>query len=706
MKTNSVLHLLPGRVRLRVPGLKRNLKMTHALGQTLAGLPGILGHQINISTGSVLIYFDPAQIDHHAIILALDVKRREHTNPINLVPLPPHFAVEWPTIHVMLIGSAILGLLFKNKVLGRSSTASSLGIDLAVFVSILSGYPVFAKRMDQLPRLLNFNISTVLEALSLSFLFMKDSMQGLLVSLLFSFARLAGEINITKSQQVVGKLDLWPLQARVWQDGQVVSLPSQQVLPQQLLIINAGETIPADGVVLVGTAEIDESRLTGFPEFIQKKPGEYVLAGSAVISGALQVKAEKVGSDTYIRELMLQSLESNSPERNPYALRAQSRINRLASLAILLAGVNYVLTRNSSRSLTMLLAALPSAAGLALPTTYGFTTGKAARKKIYLKNPDLFETAAHIDAVAFDKTGTLSSDQLTIEDVVVLDRHYNKADLIRLASSVEGSIRLPLAQAIRDLALAMNIRPLSAAQAIEVTGDIGIHTHLKEKHIHIGTKSFMSELQIPLDKALTKLVRFHHLGCSPVFIAVDHQLVGLFGVRESLKPQSRMCIESLRALGIQKFLLLTGDSEEAAQMAGEELGISECHGELDPYQKAEYVRILSEQGLRVAVVGDGVDDGIAMKEGALGICLGSKGLDSSARVADVVIASRNPHDLVEFFRLSQEAWEVSEQNLNLAIGLNVIGLGMGAGGFISPVGAGLLDNAGIFAVLLNSMATS
>lgn len=702
MKSNPAIHLLPGRMRVKIPGLRGNVQMSQSLNKTLSNLPGILGRQVNSQTGSVLVFYNPIQIDHLTIILLLDAKKREHTNPVNLVQLPPRFSTEWPTVHVLLIGSAILGLMIKHRFLDHSYSRSNRGVELALFVSILSGYPIFTKELERLSQPLSFSFRTVLDTMSLSFLFFKDSMKGLFISLLFSFAKLVGEVNSLKSQQVIGKLDLWPRQVRILQKAGITSIPSQQISPGHILIIYSGEAIYVDGVVLSGKADVDESGITGFPDLIQKAPGESVLAGSIVHSGTLLVQARKVGPNTYVQELMEKSIEHGSV-KDIDTIRAQKRINRLTFLSLLLSGINYLLTRDSTRSLTMLLAALPSAAGLALPSCHGFTIGKAARQKIYFKGHGFLERAAHIDVVAFDKTGTLSTSNLHVEEINSLDRNYSKAELIRLALSSEGSIRLPLANAIRNVALEMNIRPLSPAQSVEVTRSIGVQTQIKEKNILIGTKSFMIDAKIPLDKAHSKFNRFRHLGFSPVFIAVDKKLVGLLAVRESLKPEARKTIEALRALGIKKFILLTGDSQESALMAGEELGITESYGELNPYEKAAYIRSFREQGYSIAMVGDGLDDGIAMKEGSLGICLGSKGLDSSARVAEIVIASHDPLKLVELFQLAQQSEEISEQNLSLSLGLNFIGLGLGAAGFITPVSAGLLNNVGIFAVLLNSM---
>nr|MDA8228261.1 HAD-IC family P-type ATPase [Desulfitobacterium hafniense] len=214
--------------------------------------------------------------------------------------------------------------------------------------------------------------------------------------------------------------------------------------------------------------------------------------------------------------------------------------------------------------------------------------------------------------------------------------------------------------------------------------------------------NLMKEYKVSIQKVSFKLTRYKHLSLSPLYIAVDGKLCGLLFVREILKPQAKETIKRLRALGIKHFLLLTRDSQEAADIAANQLGITESHGGLNSQQKAEIIQKLQSEGHTVAMIGDGVDDALAMAQANVGIALGGKGRNSGALVAGIVISSQDPLLAAEAIRLSQNTRELVHQNLNLSLGLNVIGLGLGAAGLVTPIGAGILNNLGVFSVLANS----
>lgn len=705
---NAAMRLLPGRMRLRVPGLKGNHHLANRLVQFLGNRAGIQSITINVLTGSVLILYEIAKIDHHTIILEIEEKRSPTQTTMPRTPVPnfsPRFMMQWPTVHVVLIGSAILALFFKKMFLGGAISKPKGFVNLAIFVSILSGYPVFTKGFERINRPLGMSYNAVLNSLSVTFLFFKESFQGLMISFLVNFAKLVSTVNLTRSRQVIGMLDLFPRRAVIQINGIQRVVPARRIMEGNTLIIHSGETVLVDGKILSGQGEVDESRVTGYPDPLHKKPGTNVLAGSILLSGRLYVRAQRVGADTYLSQV-LENFEENQIYKTGDASVVQQRINRLARLSLVLTGGVFVLTRDVNRSLAMLLAALPSAAGLSQPIADGLAIGRANKKRIYFRDEKFLAAAAHVKLMVFEKTGALSTEELSVEEIIVLNRKFTKEDILRIVFAEESKMSLSLVRAIRTKANEMNLRPYVLAHSHEVGNATDHPINLRGRKILVGTERVMIDEKVPLLKARGKVVRLKHLGLSPIYVAVEGKLCGLLSIREKIKMNARETIEQLRVLGIERFVLMSRDSQEVTEIVGNELGVFETYGELDPYAKEALIHFLKTQGKSVAVIGDGIDDILAMGEADVGICLGSKGMDSAARAAGIVIASNDPQKITETLQLAKKTQMVQEQNLNLALGLNVIGLGLGAAGILSPVSAGLLGNASVLAVLFNSITVS
>lgn len=705
---NAAMRLLPGRMRLRVPNLKGNHFLANRLAKFLGNRAGIQSISINVLTGSVLIFYDITKIDHYTIILEIEDERDPAQIILPRTPVlnfSPRFLMQWPTVHVLLIGSAILALSFKKVFLGGAINKPKGFVNLAIFVSILSGFPVFTKGFERINRPLGMSYNTVLNTLSVTFLFFKESFHGLLISFIVNFAKLVSTVNLTQSRQVIGKLDQLPRKAVIQINGIQRVVSARRLMEGNTLIIHSGETLLVDGKVLSGQGEVDESRVTGYPDPLHKKPGTDVLAGSVLLSGRLYVRAQRVGADTYLSQV-LENFEENQVCKLGEDSVVQKRINRLARLSLILTGGVYIVTRDVNRSLAMLLAALPSAAGLSQPIADGLAIGRASKEKIYFRDEKFLNAAAHIKLMVFEKTGALSTEELSVEEIIVLNRKFTQEDILRMVFLEESKMNLSLVRAVRTKAMEMNLRPYVLAHSHE-TGNTKDHqVYLKERKILVGAERVMMEEKVPLAKAKDKVIRLKHLGLSPIYVAVEGKLCGLLSVREKLKMNARETIEQLRVLGIERFVLMSRDSQEATESVGKELGIFETYGELDPYTKAALIHSFKTEGKSVAVIGDGIDDILAMGEADVGICLGSKGMDSAARAAGIVIASNDPQKIIETLQFAKKTKIVQEQNLNLALGLNVIGLGLGAAGILSPVSAGLLDNASVLAVLFKSINVS
>jgi len=693
MKKNKFLHVLPGRIRVMVPGLSRNSPMAQSIYFNIGKTPGVISIKINSLSGSVLIHYDDKILNYNDLIILIEETRQHH----GLEPkIAPNLITKWPTVHVLLICAALFIIYIKIKCFGRSKTSPSEGVvDFAIFLSIISGYPVFSQKLDhwKFPPVIGFE--KFADIVSLFLLILKESFEGLFISLMVSFARLVGTVNLTKSNYEIMRHHRLPARVRVLVGEEETLVPLSILDKQWILVVKNGEIIMADGKVSHGRAEVDESRITGIPDHLIKEENSEVYAGSMVVSGKIYILVEKVGSNTFQGRLIESFRNKNRSAKNTIH---QQRINSQSLFSLIFTAIYYLFSGNKLRSITMLLAAIPSAAGLALSTATGLALGNAAREKVFIRDENIFSAAAKINTIALDKTGTLSLNAVEIEDIILIDKKIKSEDILRLASVADGELRPGLPEAIQRKALEAQIG-LSAVSTIKQNNNSEM-----PDDIIIGDQSFMAANNVSLGKVMIKLPRLRHLGQIPIFVARNKKIIGILAVSELLKPKARDTIEKLRALGIERIVIVTGDSQEAAEIIADKIGITEVHYDLSAQDKADLIRRWKDKGYSVAMVGDGLDDTPAMAQADLGICIGSTGINSSAQAAEIVIASENLDLLADTFKLLQKAIMTGEENLNIALAQNIVGLGLGTTGIITPTGAALLSNMGIITVLFNSMS--
>ncbi|HWQ72295.1 MAG TPA: heavy metal translocating P-type ATPase [Desulfitobacteriaceae bacterium] len=703
LKSNYYVHALPGRIRLRVPGLKNNSLMANCIRE-LAELPGYQLLQINIITGSVIIFYNQAKIDQNKIIIEID-ERRKCSQSSGAVPQPASpWTMKDQKNYLALVVTTLGFLVLKQGIFGPSSLTRHKALtNVGIFLSLMTGYPILNRLLKRFQQHTRFNIFLLIRYTSFLLLVLQESTGGLLITSLVQLSCFIAQRNLDHSRRVIEKMSILPQKAWALVNGDEIIIPADRVTRGDRVVVHGGETITVDGPVISGQAEVDESRVTGFTEPVWMAEGNDVLAGSEVITGTLTIAVKRTGSQTFLSQI-IQYVNMAGEVEAPDHISGQEAIERLSALTLILACLIFIFTGNSSRSLTMLLAALPSAANLAVPASLGMAVGGAAKKGIYVKEAENLLAAGEINLVAFDKTGALANGQASIEDIVVTNKKFKPEDILSLAMLTERSASHPVIEAIRQKVTEMRVGPLAVPEQVEIKAGYGVEAMIDNRLVIVGNQQLMESKRISLVKAAAKVLRYRHLGLTPVFVAVDRRLAGFFAVREHLKKGSQETILQLRTLGIDKFILLTGDTQESAETVGTLLGIKESYGWLDPEQKADKIRTLKEKGFHVVVVGDGVDDGLAMAEADVGFSLGRRGGDSSARVAGIILASRDPRAVVKALHFARKTREITKQNLNFTIGLNVIGLGLATAGLINPVTAAGLGSIGTLAVLVNSMS--
>ena len=694
---NKYVHLTPGRIRLKVPDLKKNDYLAERLHDALERIDGIAQVRTNLLTGTLLANFDETKVQGLSIIVYVDDQRKGYSYPLKvqdkLNPMITRRAYK------LVLISSVLSLLFlKQKLFGRSALSNSKVLNnTSTITGLIIAYPLFLWGLKHPQKTRRKHYDFLINALTFSLLVLQESSLGLLLLLLINYSKMITALDFMWTQRIISRIGKLPEKVWVLSNGGEISIPLAQVEKGDIVVVRSAEIIPVDGEVAAGSAAVDESQISGLSQPVNKKSGAKVFAGTEILDGSLEIVVERTGSQTELNRINRTLRRKVHPEEASF----RKRMDRMAYLSLITAGGAFLLTGSLNRSLVILLAASPSAAALAVPTANGVAIGKALQRGVYIKNGNYLWNASQVDTLVLDKIPSLTVGEVSIEEIAVTNKNYSERDIIRIASEVEGRENDPLIKIIRERGYQTNFGAKSSEVETEFIPKLGVRGKIKGQKILLGTGSLMIEEAVRIKRAESKALRYKNLGLKPVYLAVDGKLCGLLGVRETIKPDVRKAIEQLRALGI-KVILVTRDDEETTEFAAGQLGITEFHSEMNPKQKAEFIKNLRAQGYNVGVLGDGIDDALAISEANVGIAWGKKGADSSARVAGIVITSQNPQIISDTLLLAQKTKEVAKQNMNLAIGLNVVGLGLGAGGFISQVSAAFLGEVGTIATLFNT----
>ncbi|HEX6288390.1 MAG TPA: heavy metal translocating P-type ATPase [Herpetosiphonaceae bacterium] len=477
--------------------------------------------------------------------------------------------------------------------------------------------------------------------------------------------------------------DLVPPQATVIRNGQEQTIPSSEVLVDDIVVLRPGDKVPVDGVVTDGETSIDEALVTGESVPVSKRPGDDVVAGSINRSGSIRFRATKVGADTtlaQIVELVQRAQSSKAPGQRIADKAAQYLVVLAVGSGIITFIAWYVFGGVAAiTALTFAISAVviacPDALGLATPTAVAVGTGIGARHHILIKDAATLENVSGITAIVLDKTGTLTEGQPALTDVVTTNSG-DQAALLRLVASAEQGSEHPLAEAIVMGARARGLQLVDATNFEGIAGH-GIRARVDGRRVLAGNRRLMQDQGIDIAALEADAARLAEGGKTPMFIAIDGQAAGLVAVADTIKPSSQEAIRQFKALGIEP-IMITGDNQRTAAAVARELGIERFFAEVLPADKARHVQALQAEGKRTAMVGDGVNDAPALAQADIGIAIGA-GTDVAIETADVVLMQSDPLDIIRGVKLSKATVRKMKQNLVWASVYNVLAIPVAAG---------------------------
>ena len=503
--------------------------------------------------------------------------------------------------------------------------------------------------------------------------------------------------NTNRSLQAL--LNLQPQQATLVTEQGDQSIAVADIQLGMSLRIKPGEQVPVDGVVSTGHSYLDESMLTGEPIPVIKEVGAKVAAGTLNQDGSLVITATGIGSETMLARIiqMVRQAQSSKPAIARLADQISSVfVPVVVLIAILSAAFWYLYGPDPKASYmlvvatTVLIIACPCALGLATPLSITVGIGKAAEMGILIRDANVLQTASQIDTVVFDKTGTLTLGKPSIQSLHVMQGDENQ--LLALAYALEQQSEHPLAKAICDYAKQRNIPPVEISQFTNQRGR-GLSADYQNQTVLVGSLAFMKEQGIDLSMAESTLEQFAAQAWTPVAVAYRGMLQGVLAIADPIKPTSAQAVRKLNELGIHT-VMLTGDHASVANAIAKELGISQVIAQVLPDQKAQHIQALQQQGRKVAMIGDGINDAPALALADIGIAMGS-GSDVAIESAQMTLLNSSPTSVVSAIELSQATVRNMKQNLFGAFIYNTLGIPIAAGvlypafGFLlSPVIAG------------------
>jgi Cu+-exporting ATPase len=501
--------------------------------------------------------------------------------------------------------------------------------------------------------------------------------------------KLLEEIARGRASEAVRRLlDLQPPMARLLkEDGSEEEVPVEEVMPFDVVIVRPGEKIPLDGEVLEGRSSVDESMITGESIPVAKGVGDEVIGGTVNKEGALKVEVTKIGMNTTLQQIvhMVEEAQQSQAPIQRVADKVASYFTPVVIATGIIAFVGwYWSTGDFSLAITSFVAvvivACPCAMGIATPTAILVGAAQGAKNGILIKGGEYLEKTREIQAIAFDKTGTLTKGEIIVTDIHAEDAE----EMLRLVASLERRSEHPIGEAIVREAQSKGLE-LPEPKDFEALAGRGVKGVVDGRQMIVGTKRLMDEIGVDIDeKTDLRATELFDQGKTLVFVSVEDKIVGLIAVADDLKEEAAEAVARLKSMGLE-VVMITGDNSRTAETIARKVGINRYLAEVLPEDKVEEVKKLQEEGLVVAMVGDGINDAPALAQADVGIALGS-GTDVALETGGIVLIRNNLMDVVTAIQLSKATFSKIMQNLFWAFGYNAA---------LIPIAAGVLRPWGI-----------
>jgi heavy metal translocating P-type ATPase len=520
---------------------------------------------------------------------------------------------------------------------------------------------------------------------------------GAVLMVIILIAEFIADLNTERARASIKALiGSVPSMAVLRSGGGERTVPIAELRIGDVVLVRAGEKIPADGRVVRGQAAVNEAPITGESLPKDKEPGATVFAGTIVDAGALDIETERVGSDTTFARIVA-LVENAEAEKAPLQKLADRLAAWLIPVMFLFLIAVFVVTRDVRTVVTLMIFTSPAELGLATPIVMIAAIARAARSGILVKGGLHLETLAKVDVVVFDKTGTLTANMPEVVRIEVRDTVFTDADVLRFAAVADRRSAHPLAKAVVAYAARRRVE-ISEPESFEQIQGRGVKATVEGRAVLVGNDSFLRENGIDLSSARESGVE------TPIHVAVDGRLAGILFVADVLRPGAREAIAALRASGVKRIVILTGDNEATARAVGASLGVEDVRAELLPEDKVAAIVDLQRENHRVAMIGDGVNDAPALARADVGIAMGGGGAQAALEAADIALMTDDLAKIASARAIARRAYRTIQENLFVGVGfVHVLGISAALLGWIGPIQAALLHMGPDILVFVNSV---
>lgn len=602
------------------------------------------------------------------------------------------------------IPMTIIGGIF----LGISLVCMLMGIELPVNPAwipiIISGIPILYGALTAL-----FCEKTISSELLVSTAIVASVAIGEIfaageIAFIMAIGEILEDITVNRAKKGISQLiKLSPQQGRkIIKENEKTTekiVPIEEIYKDDILRVLPGEMIPVDGKIIFGNSSVEQSIMTGESLPIDKTIGDEVFCGTVNCDGSIDIIATKIGEDSSLQKLirMVKEAEEN---KAPMQRIVDKWAGWLVPAALIIAVAAYFITSDIIRAVTVLVVFCPCALALATPTSIMAAVGQAAKNGVLIKSGEALEKMGKVNCIAFDKTGTLTFGKLKISDIITTSS-ATENELLKLACSSEKRSEHPLGKAIVEHGKKQNVEFLEMEDFKMIPGK-GIAAKIENNEIYCGNSRFLQEQGIILDENIESILEnLRKQGKVSILVGKNRECIGIIALSDTIRPTAKEMVVKLKNMGT-RVVLLTGDHKQTADYFAEEVGIENVYSELLPAEKVTYIKKLEEDGNKVCMIGDGVNDAPALKTADVGVSMASMGTDIAVEASDIALMGDNIEKIPYLKKLSTATIKTIKFNITASMVINLAAIILSVMGLLNPITGALVHNVGSVLAVLNA----
>lgn len=605
---------------------------------------------------------------------------------------------QWQIDLIIIAVSAVSVILSYFKVLSYKY------FDLAFIAVVLCGYPIVVGAFENLIKKKKITASLLVTVALVASIVIKEYFAAGEVALIMQIGDFLESLTVRKAKSGIKELlSLAPDTACLLRNGEEVTVKSSELKVGDVIRIKTGESVACDGVIVKGASSLNQQAITGESMPVDKEVGDEVYEGTINCDGVIEVRATRVGRDSSLKRMAKMVAQANA-KKAPVVKIADKMASIFVPAAMIIAIVVGIITKDVQRAVTILVVFCPCALALATPTAIMATVSKSSKEGVVIKSGETVESLAHTGVVAFDKTGTITTGEMTVSDVITDD--YDSDTLMAYAASVEKLSEHPISGAIVKYAENNYIELYEVENHRTIVG-LGVSGEVNGHTVEVGNKKLAGEENAFADRAEA----LNSVGKKGLFVVIDGKVQGVIGVSDTIKATAKEAVTALGTeFGIQT-VMLTGDNKKVGEEVGKEVGVSKVYAECMPEDKVAHIEEFIKQGKKVAMIGDGVNDAPALATATTGIAMGAIGADIAVESADVLVMNDDIGTLPKIVKSAKRCMTTIKFNITVSLTISVVSIIIASFGGIghhdmSPAVGALVHNASSLFVVLNSILLS